>query len=65
MEWKDIVPVLAGAIIILVVAFVVKPALLGELLTAGSEQVAVRNPPVYAPPEPAATPTPYPGDGPT
>ena len=64
MEWKDIVPVLAGAIIILVVAFVVKPALLGEPLTAGSEPVVVRNPPVYAPPEPAATPTPYPGDGP-
>ena len=27
MEWKDIIPVLAGGLVILVVALVVKPAL--------------------------------------
>ncbi|WP_243670595.1 hypothetical protein [Methanoculleus chikugoensis] len=36
MEWKDVIPVIAGAVVILVVALVVKPALLGEPIGFGS-----------------------------
>ena len=54
MEWKDVIPVIAGAVVILVVALVVNPALLGE---------PIGSPPVYIPPAPVPTPTPFPEDG--
>jgi hypothetical protein len=64
MEWKDVIPVVAGAAVILVVALVVKPALLGEPIGFGSRgTVPVGDPPVYVPSSPVPTPTPIPDDG--
>ena len=64
MEWKDVIPVIAGAVVILAVALVVKPALLGEPIGSGSsESVPIGNPPVYIPPAPIPTATPFPDDG--
>lgn len=60
MEWKDIIPVLAGGLVILVVAFVVKPALLpgsGDPASPGATL------PVYVAPTPVPASTPLPGDG--
>jgi len=66
MEWKDVLPVLAGGLVILVVALVVKPAVLGEPISfIPSRSVPVHNPPVYLPPAPVPTPTPLPDDGET
>ena len=65
MEWKDVIPVLAGGIVILAVALVVKPALLGEPIGLGSAgPVSGPAPPVYVPPAPVPTATPFPDDGP-
>ncbi|WP_332448588.1 hypothetical protein [Methanoculleus sp.] len=65
MEWKDVIPVLAGGLVILLVALVVKPALLGEPIGSGSPgATSFSAPPVYAPPTPSPTATPYPEDGP-
>ncbi|KLK88657.1 hypothetical protein SZ63_06605 [Methanoculleus sediminis] len=64
MEWKDVIPVIAGAVVILVVALVVKPALLGEpigLVSHGS--VPAGDPPVYVSSAPVPTPTPFVDDG--
>ncbi len=58
MEWKDLLPVLAGGLVILAVAFVVKPALVGEPATPPGSL-----PPVYVPPAPLPAATPYPEDG--
>jgi hypothetical protein len=64
MEWKDVIPVLVGGLVILVVALVVKPTLLGEPFGPGSHDPApVGSPPVYIPPAPVSAPTPYPDDG--
>ena len=64
MEWKDVIPVLAGGLVILVVALVVKPALLGEPIGSGSPgPVPTPASPVYTPPTPSPTVTPYPEDG--
>ncbi|WP_292522146.1 hypothetical protein [Methanoculleus sp.] len=63
MEWKDVIPVLAGGIVILVVALVVKPVLLGEPIGFGSPGVGVLAPPEYVPPAPLPTATPFPDDG--
>ncbi|MFA7198363.1 MAG: hypothetical protein WC093_03650 [Methanoculleus sp.] len=63
MEWKDVIPVLAGGLVILVVALVVKPALLGEPIGSPGP-VPTPVPPVYVPPPPSPTATPYPEDGP-
>ena len=64
MEWKDVIPVLAGGFVILVVALVVKPALLGEPIGfSSSGPVPIPAPPVYVPPEPSPTATPFPEDG--
>ncbi|WP_292731118.1 hypothetical protein [Methanoculleus sp.] len=63
MKWKDIMPVLAGGLVILVVALVVKPALLGEpigLISTGPAPVTTS--PVYIPPTPAPAATPFPED---
>ncbi|NLA39228.1 MAG: transglutaminase domain-containing protein [Methanomicrobiales archaeon] len=59
MEWKDIVAILAGGIVILVFALVVKPALL-------TYQVSGPGPvkPLYSPPAPVPTATPFPEDAP-
>lgn len=57
MEWKDIISVLAGGLVILVVAFVVKPALMGEPGAPSSSGTA---PPAYVPPTPVPTATPFP-----
>ncbi|HOI12565.1 MAG TPA: hypothetical protein PLG75_01830 [Methanoculleus sp.] len=63
MDWKDILPVLAGAVVILAVAFVVKPALLGEPIgLVPSGPVPVGGPPAYLPPAPVPTPTPFSDD---
>lgn len=59
MEWKDIIPVLAGGLVILVVALVVKPALLAEPVTGPGPTK-----PVYVPPTPVPAATPFPEDGP-
>ncbi len=64
MEWKDVFPVLAGGLVILIVALVVKPVLLGEpigLVSPGP--AAVQKPPVYVPPAPVPSATPFPDDG--
>jgi len=61
MEWKDIIPVLAGGLVILIVALVVKPALLPGSDNPASSGAA---PPVYVPPTPVPTATPFPEDGP-
>ncbi len=64
MEWKDVIPVIAGAVVILIVALVVKPVLLGEpigLISPGSSLPPA--PPVYVPPAPLPTATPFPDDG--
>ena len=64
MEWKDILPVLMGGLVILVVALVVKPLLLGEplgLVSPGSSLPPA--PPVYVPPAPLPTATPFPDNG--
>lgn len=60
MEWKDIISVLAGGLVILVVALVVKPALF-----PGSDASSVPGaaPPAYVPPVLPPAPTPFPGDG--
>ncbi|MCM2465078.1 hypothetical protein [Methanoculleus oceani] len=64
MEWKDIVPVLAGGLVILVVALVVKPALLGEPIGLASPGPAsIPKPAVYVPPTPVTTATPFPEGG--
>ncbi|MCK9297922.1 hypothetical protein HL657_01120 [Methanoculleus sp. YWC-01] len=64
MEWKDVLPVLVGGLVILVVALVVKPALLGEPIGfASSGSVPAGDPPVYVPPAPVPTATPFPDDG--
>ncbi|WP_292364852.1 MULTISPECIES: hypothetical protein [unclassified Methanoculleus] len=64
MERMDVLPVLAGGLVILVVALVVKPALLGEPIGLASPgSVPVHNPPVYVPPAAAPTATPFPDDG--
>ncbi|MDV2481101.1 hypothetical protein F8E02_03565 [Methanoculleus sp. Wushi-C6] len=61
MEWKDIVSVLAGGIVILLVALVVKPALLPA---SGGPSLAGAAPPVYHPPIPAPAATPFPEGAP-
>ncbi|MFA7563184.1 MAG: hypothetical protein WCY70_07050 [Methanoculleus sp.] len=61
MEWKDVIPVVAGAVVILVFALVVKPALLGD--PAGQDSPGLASP-VYVPPTPVPAPTPFPEDGP-
>ncbi|KDE55790.1 hypothetical protein [Methanoculleus sp. MH98A] len=64
MEWKDVFPVIAGAVVILAVALVVKPALLGEPIGFGSRGlVPAGDPPAYVPPAPVPTATPFPDDG--
>ncbi len=64
MEWKDVLPVLAGGLVILVVALVVKPLLLGEPLGLASPwPVRMQQPPAYIPPAPVPTPTPFSDDG--
>ena len=64
MELKDVLPVLAGGIVILVIALVVKPMLLGEPIGLGSrETVPLPELPEYRPPTPVATATPLPDDG--
>jgi hypothetical protein len=59
MEWKDIIPVLAGGLVILVVALVVKPALVGEPAVATPGPVL----PAYVPPAPLPAATPFPEVG--
>ena len=64
MEWKDVIPVLVGGLVILVVALVVKPALLGEPIGLGSPgPVPTPASPAYIPPAPVPAPTPFPDDG--
>ncbi|HOI58543.1 MULTISPECIES: hypothetical protein [unclassified Methanoculleus] len=64
MDWKDVIPVLAGGLVILVVALVVKPALLGEPIGSVSPgPVPTPAPPAYVPPTPAPTATPFPEEG--
>jgi hypothetical protein len=58
MEWKDVVPVIAGGLVILVVALVVKPALLGEPIASPGPA-----PVIYLPPAPLPAATPFPEDG--
>lgn len=58
MEWKDIIPVLAGGLVILVVALVVKPALLAEPVSGPGPAK-----PVYVPPTPVPAATPFPEEG--
>ncbi len=58
MEWKDLLPVLAGGLVILAVALVVKPALVGGPATPPGSL-----PPAYVPPAPLPAATPYPEDG--
>ena len=57
MEWKDLLPVLAGGLVILAVALVVKPALVGGPATPPGSL-----PPAYVPPAPLPAATPYPED---
>lgn len=65
MEWKDVFPVLAGGLVILVVALIVKPALLGGPIGLGAPTPApVPAPPGYVPPTSAPATTPFPEDGP-
>jgi len=61
MEWKDIISVLAGGLVILVVALVVKPA-----LYPGPEDPSIPGAalPAYLPPAAVPAATPYPEDGP-
>lgn len=59
MEWRDIVTVLAGGVVILVIALVVKPAFLAEMVS-GPGPVK----PYYVPPAPIPTVTPFPDDEP-
>ena len=59
MEWRDIVTVLAGGVVILVIALVVKPAFLAEMVS-GPGPVK----PYYVPPAPIPTATPFPDDDP-
>ncbi len=64
MEWKDVVPVLAGGLVILIVALVVKPVFLGEpigFLSPGPAPVLTL--PVYVPPTPAPVVPPFPEGG--
>lgn len=64
MEWKDVLPVLAGGLVILVVALVVKPALLGEPIGLASPwPVRMQQPAAYVPPAPVPAPTPFSDDG--
>lgn len=66
MEWKDVLPVLAGGLVILFVALIVKPALLGEPIgLVLSSPVPSGDPPIYVPPAPVPTPTPFSDDGET
>lgn len=63
MEWNDILPVLMGGLVIVVVALVVKPLLLGEPLGLVSGPVQVQQPPAYVPPGPVLMSTPLADDG--
>jgi hypothetical protein len=63
MEWKDVLPVLMGGLVILIVALVVKPLLLGEPLGLVSGPVQMQQPPAYVPPAPVPTATPLADDG--
>ncbi|MDD3858400.1 MAG: hypothetical protein PHP43_10185 [Methanoculleus sp.] len=63
MEWKDVLPVLMGGLVILVVALVVKPLLLGEPLGLVSGPVQMQQAPVYVPPAPVPTTPPLADDG--
>ncbi len=57
MEWRDIIPVLAGAVVIVVVALLVQPPSLAE--SGGS---SLPTPPRYVPPAPVPETTPFPAD---
>lgn len=63
MEWKDIVTVLAGGLVILALAFIVKPALFGNLIGPDSPGPAAASP-VYIAPASVPAETPFPDDGP-